>query len=65
MLVGDRARLRLRGEAFNGFNHSNIVGRNGTWRNGDAPLATFGQALGGISKVDPGREFQFLLRRRF
>jgi len=32
---------------------------------GDAPLSMFGQALGGISNVDPGREFQFLLRLRF
>jgi Carboxypeptidase regulatory-like domain/TonB dependent receptor-like, beta-barrel len=63
----ERLKLRLRGEAFNLFNHSNIVGRNGTY--GDlasgAPLATFGQPLGGISNTDPAREFQFLVNLAF
>jgi outer membrane receptor protein involved in Fe transport len=66
-VFSDRLRFSVRGEAFNLFNHSNIVGRNGTYGNADngVPLATFGQPLGGISSVDPGREFQFLFRLRF
>ena len=45
-------------------NHANIVGRNGTYGNAadGTPLPTFGQPLGGISNVDPGRQFQFLIR---
>jgi hypothetical protein len=64
-LPGDRAQLSLRGEAFNSLNHSNIVGRSGVWGNAATPLPAFGQAVGGISNVDPGREFQFSLRVRF
>jgi len=56
----DRVRLSVRGEGFNLFNHSNIVGRNGNFSQ-----ATFGQPLTGINNVDPGREFQFLFRLRF
>lgn len=66
-LPGDRMKLSLRAEAFNLFNHSNIVGRNGVYGNltSGAPLNSLGQALGGINNVDPGREFQFILRLRF
>ncbi len=63
----ERVRLGLRAEAFNLFNHRNIVGRNGLYGNSadGATLATLGQPLGGINNVDPGREFQFLLALRF
>ena len=56
--------LSLRAEGFNVTNHANIVGRNGTYGNATdgTPLPTFGQALGGISNVDPGRQFQFIVR---
>jgi hypothetical protein len=66
-LSGDRTELSVRGEAFNLFNHSNIVGRNGVFGNDPTgkPLPTFGVALGGINNVDPGREFQFTMRLRF
>jgi hypothetical protein len=40
------------------------VGRNGVWGNGATPLPTFGQALGGISNVEPGRQFQLMARFR-
>ncbi|HEY7545684.1 MAG TPA: TonB-dependent receptor [Blastocatellia bacterium] len=67
VLPGERAQISLRAEGFNLFNHSNIVGRNGVFGNDPAgtPLMTFGQALGGINNVDPGREFQFQVRLRF
>jgi hypothetical protein len=41
-----------------------VPGRNGTWGNNadGTPLPSFGQPLGGISNVDPGRQFQFLIR---
>ncbi|PYT18087.1 MAG: hypothetical protein DMG59_05445 [Acidobacteria bacterium] len=64
-LPGERVRLELRAEAFNLLNHANIVGRNGTWGNADAPVSTLGAPLGGISNVEPGRQFQFLLRASF
>ncbi len=62
----DRVRLSLRTEGFNILNHSNIVGRNGTFGNATngVPLATLGQPLGGINNVDPGRELQFVFRLR-
>ena len=62
--IGSEARIGLRAECLNVTNHANIVGRNGTWGNAadGAPLASFGQPLGGISNVDPGRQFQFMIR---
>jgi len=63
----ERLKLELRAEGFNIFNHPNVYGRNGSYgratiqavSGGTAPPASFGTALGGISNVDPGREFQF------
>jgi hypothetical protein len=63
----ERLKLELWAEGFNIFNHPNIYGRNGSYgrsmiqavSGGTAPPASFGTALGGISNVDPGREFQF------
>ena len=65
--ISDRFRVSARAEAFNLLNHANIVGRNGTFGNNPngIPLGTLGTALGGISNVDPGREFQFLVRVQF
>jgi hypothetical protein len=65
--LSERFKLDLRAEGFNLTNHNNIVGRNGTWGNAASgiPNATFGQPLGGINNVDPGREFQFMARVRF
>ena len=62
--LGGDTRLGLRGQVLNVTNHANIVGRNGTYGNATdgTPLPTFGQALGGISNVDPGRQFQFIVR---
>jgi outer membrane receptor protein involved in Fe transport len=57
--------VALRAEAFNVTNHTNVVGRNGVYGNAAAPLGTFGQALGGISNVDPPREVQFSVRVRY
>ncbi len=57
--------LGLRGEAFNVTNHENVVGYNGVWGNAADPLPTFGQPLGGINNVDPGRQYQFQARLRF
>jgi hypothetical protein len=63
--LGERLHLALRAESFNTLNHRNIVGRNGTFGQGTAPLATLGMPLGGISNVDPPREFQFQAGFRF
>ncbi|HUX09700.1 MAG TPA: hypothetical protein VMW51_03605, partial [Terriglobia bacterium] len=64
---GDNLTLTGRAEVFNLFNHPNIVGRNGVYGNSPSaqPLPSFGQPLGGINNVDPGREFQFLLQVEF
>ncbi len=59
------AQIGIRGEAFNVTNHTNVVGRNGVWGNAADPSTTFGQPLGGINNVDPGREYQFAVRARF
>ncbi|MGH9396184.1 MAG: TonB-dependent receptor [Terriglobia bacterium] len=63
----ERARVTLRAEAFNVFNHPNIIGRNGIYGNAadGVRLPGFGQPLGGISNVDPGREFQFMVKMEF
>ena len=63
----EHVRASVRAESFNLFNHSNIVGRNGTYGNlaSGAPLATFGQPLPGIASTEPGRQFQFQFRVRF
>lgn len=63
----ERVHLDLRAEGFNLFNHPNTVGRNGVYGNNanGQPLPTFGQIVGGIANVDPGREFQFIGRLRF
>jgi Carboxypeptidase regulatory-like domain/TonB dependent receptor len=57
--------VTLRAEAFNVFNRANVLGRNGTYGDGAAPLSTFGQALGGLPNIDPGRMYQFEVRFDF
>jgi len=63
-LVGTQS-LTLRVEGFNVFNHANVLGRNGTYGDTTTPLATFGQSLGGLANVDPGRMIQFQARFDF
>ena len=58
----ERLRLRARAEAFNVFNHPNFVGYNGTYGNGNAPPASLGQPLTGITNQLPARSLQFMLR---
>lgn len=59
--------LTIRAEGFNLTNHENVVGRNAVYGNNanGEPLSTFGVPLGGISNVDPGRQYQFEIRARF
>jgi hypothetical protein len=70
-VVEERVRLELRAEAFNIFNHPNIVARSGTLgginstTGGFNVPATFAQGVGGINGVDPGRQFQFQVRVRY
>ena len=59
--------LTVRGEGTNLFNHQNIVGRNGIYGNdpsGNA-VGSFGAPVGGISNVDPARQFQFQVKLQF
>lgn len=57
----------LRAEVYNVTDHANVVGYNGVYGNDPSgtPLSTFGQPLGGISNVDPGRQWQLEARLRF
>lgn len=59
--------LGLRAEVFNVTNHENVVGYNGVYGNNTngQPLSTFGQPVGGIANVDPGRQYQLQARLRF
>jgi hypothetical protein len=61
----DRARLELRAEIFNLFNHANYVKLNSTYGNRAAPDPKFLTPLAGVSNVDPGRQFQFAARLIF
>jgi hypothetical protein len=62
---GDRARLIFRAEAFNVFNHANFIGYSGTYGNGSAAGAGFGQPLAGITSQLPARSMQFSARFTF
>jgi len=61
---GSRA-ITLRAEAFNIFNHANVLARNGTYGDTGTPLPTFGQATPGLASIDPGRMMQFQVRFSF
>jgi hypothetical protein len=63
--LGERARLNLRAEAFNVFNHENIYNRSGVFGNSATPLPTFGLPIAGIASIGQPREFQFLARITF
>lgn len=63
--ITERTSISLRAEGFNLANHLNVVGRNGTYGNGAAPLPTLGTPLAGISNVEPARQFQFQARLQF
>ncbi|HUA83875.1 MAG TPA: TonB-dependent receptor [Bryobacteraceae bacterium] len=61
----ERLHVDLRMEAFNVFNHANFVGYSGTYGNGAAPGAGFGQPLVGITNQLPAREVQFMVKVGF
>ncbi len=68
----ERAKISLRAEAFNVFNHQNIYGRNGVFGNNapvpgtpPLPVQTFGLPIAGIANVGQPRELQFLARITF
>ena len=63
--LGDGASITLRAEGFNLTNRENVYLYNATYGNGATPLSTFGQPLGGVTSVDPGRAFQFQARVAF
>lgn len=63
--IGNGVTATLRAEGFNVTNHENVYGYNGVYGNGNTPLPTFGQPLGGVANVEPGREFQFSARVSF
>jgi len=54
--------ITFRVEGFNVFNRANVLGRNGTYGDTAAPLATFGQATPGLATIETGRMVQFQVR---
>ena len=62
--LGSRAVL-LRVEAFNVFNHANILGRIGVYGDGAAPNATFATPNTGLANLDPARMIQFMAKFLF
>jgi len=64
-LFTERVQLNIRAEAFNVFNHRNIVNYSGTWGNGNTPQDGFGAPLSGITAQLPARSFQFSARLSF
>jgi hypothetical protein len=63
--LSERAKMSLRAEVFNVFNHQNIYSRSGVFGNGATPLQTFGLPAAGIANVGQPRELQFLARITF
>jgi hypothetical protein len=63
--LGEHAKINLRAEAFNLFNHSNFFGRSGTFGNTPVASGTFGLPVGGIANVGPARQMQFSARLQF
>jgi hypothetical protein len=65
--INETARFEIRADVFNLFNNSNFYRFNNVYGNraDGMPLATFGQPIGGVSNVDPGRQFQFTGRFMF
>ncbi|HJT52885.1 MAG TPA: hypothetical protein VJ848_03475, partial [Candidatus Angelobacter sp.] len=63
--LSERAKMSLRAEAFNIFNHQNIYSRSGVFGNAVTPLPTFGLPAAGIANVGQPRELQFLARITF
>ncbi len=63
--IGEHVRLLLRAEAFNVFNHPNVVGYNGTYGNGSTAPVGFGAPLVGITNQLPARSLQFSVKVAF
>jgi hypothetical protein len=61
-VVAERLHIKARAEAFNVFNHANLVGYSGPYGNGVTPPGTLGQPLTGITNQLPARSMQFSLR---
>jgi hypothetical protein len=65
-LVLKRSRvITVRVEAFNLFNHANVLGRNGVYGDSATPSPSLGTPLTGIANLDPARMAQFQARFTF
>ena len=60
--INEKAQVELRADIFNVFNNSNFYRFNNNYGNTATPSPTFGQPIGGVSNVDPGRQLQFAAR---
>ena len=61
----ESSRFEIRMDVFNLFNNSVFYRFNNTYGNGTTPIETFLTPVGGVSNVDPGRQFQFTGRFAF
>ncbi len=60
--INEHLRIEPRIEVFNLLNHPNFAGFSGTYGNGAAPGAGFGQPLAGITNQLPARSVQFAIK---
>ncbi|HWE52318.1 MAG TPA: carboxypeptidase regulatory-like domain-containing protein [Bryobacteraceae bacterium] len=60
--INEHLRIEPRIEVFNLLNHPNFAGFSGTYGNGIAPGAGFGQPLAGITNQFPARSIQFAIK---
>jgi outer membrane receptor protein involved in Fe transport len=61
----ERFGLEFRAEAFNVFNHHNVIKVNSVWGDAAQPAATFLAPIPGVANIDPARQFQAALRLIF
>lgn len=62
---GDQAWISLGLEVYNVFNRNNYFEVNNVYGEGPVPRATFLQPIAGITRTDPSRQLQFMLRFGF
>jgi hypothetical protein len=63
--VRDRFSAELRAEMYNVLNRNNLIEVNNVYGEGPVPRATFLQPVAGVSKTDPSRQIQLVLRVSF
>lgn len=65
VVLGERARIELRADGFNLFNHQNYYSFNKVFGNGSSSTAAFLSPVAGVANTDPARQFTFGLKFLF